>query len=132
MLLSFTSPLCSMNPKQFLQVGGVILLLLGIIGFLVPNLLGDLLWFDSAENVAHTVLGIVALIAAGAPLGAGLRKGLVIIVGLVALFFGVMGFVVAGNAAPNFYGVTNLEMLDNIVHIAVGVWAFLASMGKEM
>lgn len=125
----FPLPLSSVNPKSFLQVGGVILLVLGIIGYLIPNLLGDLLWFDPAENVAHTVLGIVALVLAPLPLG-DLKKWVVVLVGLVALYFGVAGFLVSANPAPNYYGITNLEMLDNIVHIAVGVWALMAAFKK--
>ncbi len=120
-----------MNPKQFLQVGGVILLALGILGYLIPNLLGDLLYFDAAENVAHTVLGIVALVLAPLPIGP-LKKWIVVLVGLLALYFGVMGFLVAGNPAPNFYGITNLENpLDNVVHVVVGIWALLAAFGRN-
>lgn len=120
-----------MNPKQFLQVGGVILLALGILGYLVPNVLGDLLYFDAAENVAHTVLGIVALVLAPLPLG-DLKKWIVVIVGLVALYFGIAGFLMAGNPPPNFYGITNLENpLDNVVHVVVGIWALLAAFSKK-
>ena len=118
-----------MNPKQFLMLGGIILLLLGVIGFVAPNLLGKTLYFDNAENWAHTVLGIVA-IGASYALGASAQRSLTGIVGVVALFFGVWGFVVSGRAAPNFYGITNLEFLDNIVHLAVAVWAYLAMRGK--
>jgi hypothetical protein len=121
-----------MNPRQFLQVGGIILLLLGIVGFVKPDLLPGLLEFDAAENYAHTVLGIVALLAAYT-LGADLQKWLTVVVGVVALFFGVMGFVVSGNPAPNFYGIANLENpLDNVVHLVVGVWALWAAMGRSM
>lgn len=119
------------NPKQFLQWGGIVLLALGIVGYLVPNLLGDLLWFDMAENVAHTVLGIVALVLAPMQLG-DLKKWIVVIVGIVALYFGVAGFLVAGNAAPNWYGVTNLENpVDNVVHLVVGIWALYAAFNKK-
>ena len=120
-----------MTPQKFLQIGGVILLLLGIVGYLIPNLLGSTLYFDNAENVAHTVLGIVALILAAVPMAGMLKKWIVILVGLVALYFGVMGFVVSGNPAPNYYGITNLELLDNIVHLAVAVWAFAAAFSKK-
>lgn len=123
-----SSPLSPMNPKQFLQIGGVILVLLGVVGFLVPNLAGDLLNFDAAENWAHTLLGVVALVLAPLPIG-DLKKWVVVLVGLVALFFGIMGFVVSGNAAPNFYGVTNLENpIDNVLHLVVGVWALWAAL----
>ncbi|MBI1812854.1 hypothetical protein HY285_03285 [Candidatus Peregrinibacteria bacterium] len=114
-----------MNPKQFLQWGGAILLLLAVLGFLNVRF-GDALWFDSAENYAHGVLGVVALVLAPLPLG-DLKRWVVVLVGLVALYFGVAGFMVASNSAPNWYGITNLEFLDNIVHLAVGVWALAAA-----
>lgn len=119
-----------MNSKQFLMWGGVTLLALGVIGFIAPNLLDKTLYFDSAENYAHTILGIVA-IAAAYVLTASTQRTLVGIVGIVALFFGIWGFVVSGRAAPNFYGVTNLEFLDNIVHLVVAVWAYLAMRGDK-
>lgn len=122
-----------MNPKQFLMVGGIVLLLLGVIGVILPNgeLLGKNLYFDSSENWAHIVLGIVAIVASYM-LGASAQRSLTAIVGVVALFFGVWGFVVGSRAAPNFYGITNLEFLDNIVHLAVAVWAYLSMRGKSM
>lgn len=118
-----------MNPKQFLQIGGVILLLLGILGFLVPDVAGFLTFWPS-ENIAHTVLGIVALILAPMPLG-DLKKWIVVLVGLIALFVGVIGFVVAGEAAPNFYGVNLDNPADNVLHLVVGVWALWAAFNKK-
>ncbi|MEK9147909.1 MAG: hypothetical protein AAB650_00555, partial [Patescibacteria group bacterium] len=57
-----------MNPKQFLQIGGVVLVLVGILGFVgvigptaESSLFGGAWWFDNAENWAHLVLGVVAL-----------------------------------------------------------------------
>ncbi len=120
-----------MNPKQFLQLGGVILVLLAVIGFLQPDLAGDLLSFDPAENWAHLVLGIVALVLAPLPIG-DLKKWVVVLVGLVAIVFGILGFMVRGNPSPNFYGITNLENpVDNVLHLVVGVWAMLAAFNKK-
>jgi hypothetical protein len=119
-----------MNSKQFLQVGGVILLLLGIVGFFMPNILGELLTFNAAENYAHLVLGVVALLASTGPVT--IQKPLVLVVGLVALFFGVAGFMVAGNAVPNFFGVVHLDNpVDNVLHLVVGVWAIWAGMNTK-
>jgi len=114
-----------MNPKQFLMLGGVVLLILGVLGFILPKgeLIGRTLWFDNAENYAHTVLGIVAIIASYA-LGASAQRTLTGIVGVVALFFGVWGFF-----RPTFDG-ANLETLDNIIHLAVAVWAYLSMRGR--
>jgi hypothetical protein len=40
---------------------------------------------------------------------------IVILVGIIALFFGVYEFVVAGASAPNTFGLTNLESpADNL------------------
>lgn len=118
-----------MSPKQFLLWGGIILVVLGILGFLNFRL-GGALYFDAGENWTHTILGIVA-IAAAYRLGESAQRSLVWIVAVVALFFGIWGFVVAGRPAPNFYGLTNLENpIDNLLHLVVGIWAILAARAK--
>lgn len=120
-----------MTPKQFLQIGGVILVLLGIVGFLKPDLAPGLVTFYPGENWAHLVLGIVALVLAPLPLG-DLKKWVVVLVGLVALAFAVIGFMVRTGAAPNFYGVANLDNpVDNILHLVVGLWALVAAFGRK-
>jgi len=121
-------------PKLFLTVGGAVLLLLGIVGYL--NVFSEsatpFFWLDSGENLAHTVLGIVALAAVFVP---GLNSALapyyrpiVILVGLIALFFAVYGFLQAGAAEPNTFGVANLENpSDNLLHLVVAIAAFAAA-----
>jgi small-conductance mechanosensitive channel len=125
---------------MFLTVGGAVLLLLGIVGFL--NIFTEdaypWFWLDGGENVAHAFLGIVALAAVYVP---GLNSALapyyrpiVILVGLIALFFGVYGFVVAGDTSgANTFGLSNLESpADNILHLVVAAWAFASAfMGRE-
>lgn len=127
------------TPRMFLIVGGAVLLLLGIVGFL--NIFTEeaypAFWLDGGENVAHTVLGAVALAAVFVP---GLNSALapyyrpiVILVGLIALFFGIYGFVVAGDTSgANTFGLANLEFADNILHLVVAAWAFASAfMGRE-
>ena len=120
-----------MNPKQFLQIGGVILVLLAVIGFLKPDLAGDFLNFDTAENWAHLVLGVVALVLS--PLAIGeLKKWVVVLVGVIALITAVLGFMARGEPSPNFYGAANLENpVDNVLHLVVGVWAMFAAFNKK-
>jgi preprotein translocase subunit Sss1 len=116
-----------MNPKQFLQVGGVVLLLLGVVGYLMPDLGGPMLQFTTAENVVHVLLGIVALVLAPLPIGS-LKRWVVVLVGVVALFFGIIGFTVSENPFPNFYGVAELDHpIDNVLHLVVGIWALLSA-----
>lgn len=122
-----------LTPKGFLQLGGVILLALGVIGYLTQILfppqgkfIGDVLYLDNFENIAHTVLGIVAL-AAAYTLSSDLQKWLVILVGLFGIVVTIFGLVNLGVAAPNM-GITNLELLDDVIHGAVGVWALYAAL----
>ena len=127
------------TPRMFLIVGGAVLLLLGIVGLL--NIFTEeafpAFWLDGGENVAHLVLGAVALAAVFVP---GLNSALapyyrpiVILVGLIALFFGIYGFVVAGDTSgANTFGLANLETADNILHLVVAAWAFASAfMGRE-
>ena len=120
-----------MNPKKFLMWGGVILIILAVVGFIFPRIGGGYLYFDAAENWTHLILGIVA-VAASSWLPMGAQKGLAVVVGIVALYFALAGFLVAGRPAPNYFGVTNLENpLDNLVHLVVGIWALWAAYAKK-
>lgn len=121
-----------MNPKQFLTWGGVVLVVLAILGFILPGgqILGDTWYLTAGENVAHLVLGVVALVAAFMA-DAKTQKLLTQVVAVVALFFGLYGFVVGGNPPLNTFGVANLETpLDHLLHLVVGAWAGYAGWGK--
>lgn len=121
------------TPRGFLIVGGAVLLLLGIVGFLGIFTL-NVFYLTGGENVAHVVLGLVAMAAVFVP---GLNdalapyyRWLVILVGVIALFFGVYGFLVGPGNPPatlNTFGLANLEIVDNLVHLVVAAWAFLAA-----
>ena len=123
-----------MYPRLFLIYGGAVLLLLGIVGYLgvftEPNTPG--FWLDSGENLAHTFLGIVALAAVFVPgLNTALKpyyRAIVALVGVIALFFAVYGFLNASGAEPNTFGVANLENpADNLLHLVVGIVALVAA-----
>ena len=107
--------------------------ILGFIGVLGPateqSIFGGSWYFDNGENWTHLILGIVALIAAFA-LGAGMQKHLVLLVGLLALLVGVVGFFVS-STPPNFLGANLENPLDNLLHIVVGIWAILAWKGAK-
>jgi hypothetical protein len=114
------------------MVGGAVLLLLGIVGFL--NIFtSSAFYLTGGENIAHVALGLVALAAVYVP---GLKdtlepyyRWLVILVGVIALFFGVYGFIAGPGNPPtvlNTFGLANLEIVDNLIHLVVAAWAFLA------
>lgn len=121
------------TPRMFLIAGGAVLLLLGIVGFLDIFTLKayPAFYLDSAENVAHVGLGVIALAAVYLPglnsMLAPYYRWIVVLVGVIALFFGLYGFVVGGAAAPNTFGLSNLETSDNIIHLVVAAWAFASA-----
>ena len=123
-----------MNPKQFLLIGGVVLAVVGLAGFFgiigpTPerSLFGAWWWFDGSENWAHLIIGVVALVAAYL-LGDMWQKWLVLAVGVTGLLVGLWGFMVSGGTVPNFYGANLENPADNILHLAVGLWALWAAM----
>lgn len=118
-----------MNAKQFLMWGGVVLLVVGILGFIgvigpTPDqsIFGDTWWFDNGENWAHTILGVVAIVASMS-LGAEAMKMLTMAVGVLALFFGLYNF-----GYTTFMGANLESPADLILHLAVAGWALWAGM----
>jgi ABC-type transport system involved in cytochrome c biogenesis permease subunit len=123
-----------MNPKQFLTIGGIILVLVGILGMMGPigptaadSIFGSFWWFDSVENWAHLVLGIVALIAAFV-LPGNLQRILVILVGILGIV--VAAYNLMGNDT-NLLGALLQSPPDLLLHLVVGIWALVSALGKK-
>ncbi len=122
-----------MNPKQFLIWGGIILIVVGVLGFIgvigptvEQSIFGANWWFDNPENWAHLLLGVVGLIAAFV-LPAMAQKGLVLVLGVVGVLVGIYSLAIS----TNFLGANLENPLDTILHLAVGAWALWASSGKQ-
>jgi len=122
-----------MNPKQFLIIGGIVLILVGILGYAgiigptpEQSIFGAAWWFDSAENLAHTVLGIVALALAFA-LPASLQKPVVMALGIIGVLVGLYSALVS----TAFLGANLENPADTLLHLLVGAWALWASWKKQ-
>lgn len=122
-----------MNPKNFLTLGGIVLVIVGLAGFVgilgpapEQSVFGPSWYFDTGENWAHLILGIVALVIALRI--ATLQKPITLLVGIIGLAVGVWGFFL-GSEVPNFFGANLENPLDNILHLAVGAWALLSWWG---
>ena len=120
-----------LTPHGFLTVGGVVLVLLGLLGFVVigptpsQSLFGDFWWFDTAENVAHLVLGVAALLLVYVLKDASLQKWVTVLVGVLALAVGLL------NLQGNNYMLAgaNLESpMDLVLHLLVGIWGLYAGL----
>lgn len=121
------------TPKQFLRIGGVVLLLVSILGFIgiigptaADSIFGATWYFDNAENWAHLVLGVVALISAFV-LPAGYQKPLVMVLGVVGILVGLYSMFIS----QTFLGAGLQNPADSLLHLAVGAWALWASTRKE-
>jgi hypothetical protein len=117
-----------MNSKQFLTLGGVVLLLVGVLGFVgvigptaADSIFGENWYFDNYENTIHTALGVAALALVALKLKM-LYRPVTLLVGLAALVFGIWNFFLP-DTMPNI-GAANLESpADLILHLGVGAWA---------
>lgn len=121
------------TPRGFLIVGGAVLLVIGILGlFILKDSVNSFFWMDTVEDIAHAAIGLFALAAVYLPgLNTALKpsyRSIVLLIGVVALFSSVYGFLLpAGTvAAPNTFGLANMELGDNLLHMVFAVWAFLA------
>lgn len=113
--------------KTIATLFGVVLLLVGLIGFAMPGLLGAHL--SPAHNVVHLVTGAISLFIGVKGTVSGARMfGLVF--GAVYLLLGVAGFALgaphadaAGHTETLFRvvpGVLELGLVDHVIHLAVG------------
>lgn len=121
-----------MTPKQFLTIGGIVLVLVALLGFFgiigptaEQSIFGELWVFDNVENWAHLILGVVALIAAFA-FPATVNKPLTMAVGVVALLFAVYNIF-----STSFLGAGLQRPLDLILHLVIGIWAVAAARGED-
>lgn len=110
-----------MSAKSYAMWGGIILLVLGVLGFVMQGRLFGLN-SDPLEDVIHVVAG--ALLAYGGFRGTGAQAAMwAKLFGVVFLVVGVAGF-----PFKTLFGLLpgGLAALDNIVHLiygAIGAWA---------
>ena|SRR5436190_2477213 len=106
--------------KLVCKLLGVVFVLVGICGFLVPNLLGAHL--NPAHNLVHLVSGAIALYFGFAG-SASAARAFCLIFGIVYLLLGVVGWFMGGGA-DHMFNVGTLLMLgkmDHIIHVLLGV-----------
>jgi hypothetical protein len=109
--------------KTVCKILGVVFLLVGLIGFVSPNLLGAHL--NAAHNVVHIVSGAIALYFGFAGSLAG-AKTFALVFGIVYLGLGVIGLAI-GTPPDRMWmlGPLHFGQADHGIHILLGV-IFLA------
>ncbi|HSE62162.1 MAG TPA: DUF4383 domain-containing protein [Thermoanaerobaculia bacterium] len=108
--------------KTLCKILGVVLLILGLVGFASHNLLG--LHLTPIHNIVHLVTAAIALYLgfAGSPEGA---KTFCAVFGAIYLLLGILGFAAPGVVA-SIIGhpgpVTSADLTpDNAVHLLLGI-----------
>jgi hypothetical protein len=100
---------------------GVVFILVGLLGFAMPGLLGAHL--SLVHNIVHLVSGALSLWLGlkGTPSGA---KTFCLIFGLVYLLLGICGFLLGGGDDKMLTvlpGQLMFGTMDHIIHVALGV-----------
>lgn len=122
--------------KTVCKILGVVFVIVGVAGFVAPNLLGTHL--SLAHNLVHIISGAIALYFGFAGSASGARA-FCLAFGAVYLLLGVVGFVMGSAGASEITGMTHqdsrlwrvlpgtleLGQMDHIVHVLLGV-VFLA------
>jgi len=119
------------TPKAFLKIGGIILLIVAILGFIgvigptEESLFGPAWYFDEAENTAHFLLGVVALILFHFG-SEGVQKSVVQILGVLGILVGLFSLFGPVTTGVSLLGAQLQNPADTILHLIVGIWALCA------
>lgn len=106
--------------KTIATLLGVVFILVGLIGFVMPGLLGAHL--NPAHNVVHLVSGAIALYL-GLKGSLSATKMFCLVFGAVYLLLGIVGFA-AGTGDDRMFdvaGILHLGTMDHIIHVLLGV-----------
>jgi len=106
--------------KTIATILGVVFILVGIVGFFAPTLMGTHL--STTHNLVHIISGALALYFGMAGTLSAARL-FCIIFGIVYALLGVAGFLL-GSGADRMLAIDDLLMLgtmDHVVHILLGI-----------
>ena len=115
-----------MNTQKAAKWFGVILVLIGVLGF-IPGVTtdGELLGIfhvDTVHNVIHLLTGIIALMCAKSY---GASKGYFKIFGVVYGLVTIIGFLGSGS----ILGLFSVDGADNVLHLVITVVALALGFG---
>jgi ABC-type iron transport system FetAB permease component len=111
-----------LNARTFAQVNGIASVALAIVGFVLPNVFG-LFTMEIGHTVVHILIAAISLYFGYGNVSEEAVKNFAKVFGITYLALAVVGFVsgtVFGLVPATFL---NLEMLENVLHLALGSWA---------
>jgi preprotein translocase subunit Sss1 len=118
--------------KLVSKVVGIVLLLVGIVGFFLPSILG--LHLTLIHNIVHLATSVVALYFGFAGSIKAAHSFLQIF-GVVYLLVGLLGFIAPTVVVSLLMGhnmtATDTPIMDNIVHLLLGVLFMVVGLLRE-
>lgn len=123
------------TPSGYWRISAILLAFIAVAGFVVNAIGGnyayvpdvqameDILVFDWAHNVLHTVLALIAIVFGFTGLRtSGASKTTAGVIGIVYLLLGVAGFVGGFVDMLEEFTTLHLELGENILHLILGGW----------
>ena len=119
--------------KTFCKGLGVVLVLVGLIGYASPDLMG--LHLSGAHNIVHLLTGLLALYF-GFAASLEAARTFAVVFGAVYLLLGILGFfapeTVASLLQMHSMAMTSNNLLpDNVVHLLLGGLFLLAGLVRS-
>jgi hypothetical protein len=112
--------------KNLYYVLGIVLVLVGILGFTMQSPLLGLFEVNALHSVIHLATGAMLLYAAMKGADAMVMCGKIL--GIVYAVVTLLGFVMGGD----LFGIMNVNMEDNILHLALAaVLLYFGFMGQK-
>lgn len=123
------------SPSGYWRISGILLAAIAVTGFVVNAIGGNyayvpdveamenILVFDWAHNVLHTVLAAIALVFGFTGLRtSGASKPTAGVIGVVYLLLGIAGFFGGFVTLLEDFTTLHLEIGENILHLFLGAW----------
>ncbi len=115
--------------RTYAQILGVVLILIGVVGLILGDaLLLGILNIDVMEDIVHILTGgILAYVGFGRA-DIGTARSVVIVLGVVYLLVGVLGFIV-----PTLLGLIphGYTVFDNLLHLVLGVLSIAVAFAER-
>ncbi|HEY6403452.1 MAG TPA: hypothetical protein VI479_18660 [Blastocatellia bacterium] len=118
--------------KAICKVLGVVFLIIGLLGFLFPNLLG--MHLSGIHNIIHLISAALALYF-GFAASPSAARAFSLIFGAIYLLLGALGFIIPGAVielvqARHAPGGSRSLAADNIVHLLLGALFLIAGLAR--
>ena len=114
-----------MTARVYAQVVGVVLLLLGVLGFVLGDgLLLGLVNIDIVEDIIHLITGGLLAYVGFGQRDEGVARTVVLVVRVIYALVGLLGFVL-----PSLFGLLphGYSVADNLIHLALGVLSLVVA-----